>query len=205
LYKNVMIASPMHVNEAMDKIFEYDVEEREKRKYDETIGVQSEIKNAANKQSIDELVHTFFNNRYYHLGDILFEIPDLYTAFDDFLKMKLSAESLHFLREVDNLYFDMRRGYNHSIAVKETRAIYRKFIADSAKQQINLSGNVFKQLHNDMRRINKFQDPLSIFDRARDQISQLIHKESLPNFYKSQRFKAWYQKQREKEMMDAVV
>ena len=207
LFKNTMIASPMCLNETMQEIAEYVDEEQEKREYDETVSVQikmkqykeANIKNAEQRIN-DELILSFFNNRYYHLGDILFEIPSLYTAFDEYLSVKLSSENLHFLREVHDLYFDLSQSWNHNFAVRQTRKIYKKFIADSAKQQINLSGNVTKKMHNDLRKINKFKDPLKIFDRAYDQISQLLHKESLPNFYKSQQFKSWYDKEREKKL-----
>lgn len=149
----------------------------------------------------------FFSNHYYHLGDILFEMPELYQAFELFLKMKLCSENLAFLKAVDDIYFGL--GDDHKLesghlpefdkkkAQNECRTLYRKFIAEDSEQQINLPATVFKQIGKDMKRIKQFRDPISIFDRAYDCISSLIHKESLPNFYKSEHFKRWYEKQRE--------
>ena len=86
--------------------------------------------------------------------------------------------------------------FNHNASIQETRNIHKKFICEDSNQQINLPGNVFKKINKDIKKIDKFDDPLSIFDKAYDCISSLIHKESLPNFYKSDYFRNWYEKER---------
>ena len=224
LHSNSLMASPMHVYSVIEKIDDYVNEEHEKKTYDEYESLKIQKKRAKAEQkethgifslkafskSFDsenyinsEIIQNFFNNHYYHLGDILFEIPDLYEAFENYLKLKLSSENLYFLREIDDIYFklDQLNGanscdFNHNVAVQESKNIYKKFISDDSNEQINLPGNVFKQINKDLKRINKFTDPISIFDKAYDCISSLIHKESLPSFYKSQHFKNWYEKQR---------
>eukprot|EP01083_Nonionella_stella_P073669 199423_1 len=219
LHRNELMASPMHTYDVIAKINEYVIEVSEQKTYDEFEMVKLQKKNFK-QQKIqengkfslknyrthfdsanfinEEVIESFFNNHYYHLGDIMFEIPELYEAFENHLRMKLSEENLLFLRTVDDIYFNVRnQTFNHSTATQQTRDIYKQFISENSKNQINLPGNVRKRINNDLKKIHKIKDPLSIFDKAYDGISSLIHKEALPNFYKSQHFKKWYEKERQ--------
>ena len=113
------MASPMHVYDVITKIDDYVNEEHEKKTYDEfesvknyTKTVKDQKKQENGKFSLrnfriqvdsanyinDEIIQNFFNNHYYHLGDILFEIPDLYESFKNYLNQIIVRKFIFYVK-----------------------------------------------------------------------------------------------------------
>eukprot|EP01084_Bolivina_argentea_P073709 133746_1 len=210
-HKNTLLASPMYTHDTIVKIREYVNEQYEKKVYDEFELVKAQKKIFKDQKFkkygmkfdesnfiYDEVISKFWDNHYYHLGDILFEIPELFDVFDNYVTKHFPVANLQFLIQINDAYWNVNHvQFNHSVAVQQAKNIYQTFISARSTQQINLPMNVVTKISNEMKTIKKFKDPLSIYNVAHDIILNLIHKRYLPNFYLSKEFLNYYEKQRE--------
>ena len=82
---------------------------------------------------------------------------------------------------------------NREKAIAQAKQIYEEHISTDALKQVNLPGNMFKDIKKDLAQIESIKDPLFIYEEAYHEIAHLLEAEWLRQFYESKMYHTYLQ------------